>query len=183
MAKFNIEVNLDWVDEEGNIDDELKEAITSAIVSKISASATQGIEEKVNEIVNGRLNNDVSEKLNSVMEEFFDKPRTITDRYGDTIQRDVSVMDLLKKACDDFIDARVDKDGKIIRGSYYGDPKTRIDYLIEKKIDYNMQSAINRAADEFTKKLTNHVNKAVKDRLGENVAKIAGLDDILKAVK
>ena len=183
MARFNIEVNLDWVDEEGNIDDTLKEEITSAIVSKISLNAMSGVEKQVNEIVNGKIEKDVSEKLNALMEDFFDKPRTITDQWGDTVKTDISVIDLLKKSCENFINATVDESGKTVSGSYYGKTKKRIDYIVESKIDYNMKSAIDRAAEEFKKKLVAYVNESVRTRIGESVAKMAGLDDVLGAMK
>ena len=183
MARFNIEVNLDWVDEEGNIDDTLKEEITSAIVSKISLNAMSGVEKQVNEIVNGKIEKDVSEKLNALMEDFFDKPRTITDQWGDTVKTDISVIDLLKKSCENFINATVDESGKTVSGSYCGKTKKRIDYIVESKIDYNMKSAIDRAAEEFKKKLVAYVNESVRTRIGESVAKMAGLDDVLGAMK
>ena len=183
MAKFNIEVNLDWVDEEGNIDEALKSEITSAIVSKISANAMDSVAKQVNEIVNGRIETDVSEKLNALMEDFFEKPRTITDQWGDKVKTDVSVIDLLKKSCDDFITAKVDENGKTISGSYYGKSKNRIDYIVDSKIDYTMKSAIDRAAEEFKKKLVEYVNESVRSRIGESVAKVAGLDNVFDKMK
>ncbi len=55
MAKFNVTVELDWVDEEGSIDGALKEQIASQIISKVSASSIKDITEKVDAQIISRV--------------------------------------------------------------------------------------------------------------------------------
>ncbi|APC48982.1 hypothetical protein BME96_12615 [Virgibacillus halodenitrificans] len=67
MAKFNIEVELDWIDEfeDGNLDDTLKEEVISGIqsrlVKKVESEAIQKVSEKV------------SEKVDQAVDEFLEK--------------------------------------------------------------------------------------------------------------
>lgn len=57
MAKFNIQVELDWFgeDSEANIDDELKAAIMSQIVSKTVDKLTANLQEEANELMTKKL--------------------------------------------------------------------------------------------------------------------------------
>ena len=71
MAKFNIQVELDWFDEdsEANIDDELKAAIMSQIISKTVDKLTANLQEEANELMTKKLEEftlKIGEKLNSL---------------------------------------------------------------------------------------------------------------------
>jgi hypothetical protein len=181
MAKFNIEVNLEWLGEDGNLDSALKDEIVNSIVSKISKEATTDIEANVNKLVSDKVNEAVGQKLNEVLEDFLNKPRTITDHWGDVKEKNVTVVEMLKKACDEFMEGKVDKEGRPCN-SGYGETKKRIDYIIEKNIDYSLKASIEKAAAAIKTGLQNYVDTTIKTQIGENVAKIIGLNGITKAM-
>lgn len=74
MAKFNIEVELDWI-QEGNVDDILKEEvigdIQSKLIQKVESGATQmiseRISEKVEQVVDDFLEKVTSEKIENIL--------------------------------------------------------------------------------------------------------------------
>ena len=83
MAKFNITVDLDWLDEEGNIDQQLKDEILSSITEKVCGNITKSLEEKAEKILNDKMRdveNEVNKRLNLMMQQFFNTPKDITDR-------------------------------------------------------------------------------------------------------
>lgn len=117
MAKFNLQVELDWFDEdsEANIDDELKAAIMSQITSKTVAKLTENLQEEAEELMTKKLEEfaiKIDEKLNSLSDDFFDTPRNITDQWGNIKKSNVTARQLLSEACDKFMTEIVDENGK-----------------------------------------------------------------------
>jgi len=176
VAKFNIEVDLDWLGEDGNLDNILKDEVIGSITSRISSDAMKDIATKVNTLIDQKVTAMTDLKLAEVLEDFLNKPRTITDRWGDIKQANVTVLDLMKASCDNFMDEMVDSNGK--RSDYKA--KSRLDWLIEKHIDSSLKRSIEQAALEVKKGLQTYIDTTLKNQIGENVAKVIGIDNISK---
>ena len=94
MATFNVTVNLDWLDEEENLDGRLRDEILSGIVAKVGTNITNSLESEARKLLDAKmvsLENEIGEKLNAMMQEFFDTPKDITDRCGDVEKRGITV--------------------------------------------------------------------------------------------
>ena len=135
---------------------------------------------------NNRINNQianieaaVSDKLNGIMDAFFDEPRDVTDKYGDVIKKGVTVRDTLKKACDEFMNQPLDENGRPASSSYSTKYRTRVDYIVAKSIDYNMEWAIKKAVDDVTNNLKKKISEEVKKQMGDKLANILELDKML----
>ena len=181
MAKFNITVELDWMDEEYNLDEEIRETIINNIVNKVQDRLVSQTENECNNKINEQMKNiekAVSNKLNSVMDEFFDTPRDVTDKYGDVIKKGVTVKDTLKNACDNFINQSLDKNGNPTTTNWEVKYKTRIDYIVAKSIDYNMEYAIEKAVKDVTNNLKAKITDEVKKQMGDKLANILELDKL-----
>lgn len=182
MAKFNITVELDWMDEEYKLDEEIRETIINSIVNKVQDRLVSQTETECNNRINEQMKNiemTVSNKLNSIMDEFFDTPRDITDKYGDVIQRGVTVKKTLKKACDDFMNQPLDEYGKPTSSSYNTKYKTRLDYFVAKSIDSDMEWRIKKAVSDVTDNLKKKISEEVKKQMGDKLANILELDKML----
>lgn len=183
MAKFNVTVNIDYLDEDGNLDDSICEQIVNAIVSNVSDKVTEKVEKKAEESFNDQisaLEETVSQKLNAIMEDFFNTPKDITDQWGDVIEKGVTVKEKLKKACDQFMNQPLDKNGNPTNSSYAIVYKTRIDYLVAKAVDHDMEWAIQKAVKEVTDNLKNKISDEIKRQMGEKLADVVGLNNMLK---
>lgn len=183
MAKFNITVELDWMDEEYNLDEDIRETIINSVVNKVQDRLVQQVDTECNNRINSQLANieaAVSDKLNGIMDSFFDEPRDVTDKYGDVIKKGVTVRDTLKKACDEFMNQSLDKNGKpVSSGSWGVEYKTRVDYIVAKSIDSNMEWAIKRAVEDVTNNLKKKISEEVKKQMGDKLANILELDKML----
>lgn len=182
MAKFNITVELDWMDGEYNLDEEIRGTIVNSVVNKVQDRLVNQVETECNNKINDQLKNietAVSDKLNGIMDAFFDEPRDVTDKYGDVIKKGVTVRDTLKKACDEFMNQSLNKDGQPTTSNWDIKYKTRVDYIVAKSIDYNMESAIKRAVEDVTKNLKNKIADEVKKQMGDKLANILELDKML----
>lgn len=183
MAKFNITVELDWIDEEYNLDEEIKETIINGVVEKVRERLVAQVDNECNNRINNQLasiERAVSEKLNSIMDAFFDEPRDVTDKYGDVIKKGVTVRETLKKACDDFLTQPLDQNGKPTKNGWDEKYKTRVDYIVAKSINYDMESAIKRAIEEVTKNLKQRITDEVKNQLGNKLGEVLEIDKIIK---
>lgn len=182
MAKFNITVELDWMDEEYNIDEEIRETIVNSVVNKVQDRLVGQVETECNNKINEQLKNienAVADKLNSIMDSFFDEPRDVTDRYGDVIKRGVTVRDTLKKACDEFMNQPLDEYGKPTTSSYQTKYNTRVDYIVAKSIDFSMDNAIKNAVSSVTDNLKKKITDEVKKQMGDKLANILEIDKML----
>lgn len=183
MAKFNITVELDWMDEEYNLDEEIRETIINGVVNKVQDRLINQVETECNNKINDQLKNietAVSDKLNGIMDAFFDEPRDITDKYGDVIKKGVTVRETLKKACDEFMNQPLDSNGKPTSSSWDVKYKTRVDYIVAKSIDYNMEIAIKRAVEDVTNNLKKKITEEVKKQMGDKLANILELDKMIQ---
>lgn len=182
VAKFNIEVELDWLDEDGAIDEVLKNEIIDTVTSKVAAQTVAGIDKQLDKIIqtqSEKAEQLVSERLNDMLEDFMTRPRTITDQWGDVKKTNISVVDMLKEACDNFIEGKVDEQGRDAKHSY-GKTMPRIQYVISKQIDYKMEKGIESAAKQIKEGLQKYIDDTLKAQIGESVAKIIGLDKIVE---
>lgn len=181
MAKFNIQVELDWFDEdsEANIDDELKAAIMSQIVSKTVDKLAANLQEEANELMTKKLEEftlKIDEKLNSLLDDFFDTPRNITDPWGHIKKSNVTARQLLSEACDKFMTEIVDENGK---PSAYSGKYTRIEHITKKCIDRDVTWAIEKAVKDAVDLVRKKVKETATRQLGEKMAEAVGLENII----
>lgn len=180
MAKFNIEVDFDWMDEECNLDKEIQDVLINGVVDKVKDKLLVQVEAECNNKIAEQMNNiekTVSDKLNGIMESFFNEPKDVTDRYGDVIKKGVTVRDTLKEACDNFLNQPMDSNGNpVSKSSYNVKYNTRVDYIVAKSINYDMDNAIKRAVDTITKSIKDKVQDEVKKQMGDKLANILELD-------
>lgn len=185
MSKFNITVDIDYIDEDGNLDDAICEQIVNAVVSKVSDTVTTRVEKQAQGLVEEHMRTaeaSISDKLNKMMEEFFATPKDVTDRWGNIERHGVTVKQLLKEACDKFIEQPLDKHGKPASG--YGiEYKSRVDYIVANSIGYEMENAINRAVKDVTNNLKKKISDEITQQMGAKLAGVVGLDDLLKGKK
>ena len=184
MAKFNITVDIDYVDEDGNLDEVLYDKIVSSVVSKVSDKVvekmTASVKEKIDE-ESLKVSEKISEKLNEYMKEFFESPRDIYDKWGDLVKSNTSVREMLKNACDNFMNAMVDDSGKPTTSSSWGKQiYSRAEYMVRKVVNVDMERTIEKATEEISKKIKEKIATEVKTQLGERLGAIVGVDELIK---
>lgn len=184
MSKFNVSVEIDYIDEDGNLDDEICEQIVNSVVNKVSDAVMKRTEERAQSLFEERLQtmeNTVSARLNAMMDEFFSTPKDITTAWGEVKRHNVTVKQLLEEACDNFMNQSLDRNGNPVKGSSYGvEYKTRVDYIVSKSIDHNMECAIKKAVSDVTENLKKRISDEIKQQMGEKLAGIVGLENLIR---
>lgn len=175
MAKFNIVVELDWIEEGGEIDEVIKDEIINSIIEKISSKINEEIAARAEEKISQNIDEQICSKVNEITTNLLKGKFDMTDKWGDVIEKDTSVLAQLKKRLDNFLEEEVDKNGQPSR---YGDKQKRLDYIINQNINYSLQNKIEEAAREIRKALEEYIDKTLKAQIGENVAQLIGLNQI-----
>lgn len=161
MAKFNIEVELDWMDEEAySIDDELRERIVEGVENALLEKATNE-EEKIGKIV-------IPEKKSTWSDEVTYKP--LSEYVGERFE-----LFLTEK--------RYDRDGRI--ASYSSDRKlSAADLLtsqyLEEELGKKVEKLIANAKREAEESLIKSPEQNLKENLAKDTIERMNIPEVLK---
>lgn len=167
------------MDEEGSIDEELKSALASEVVRKVSGAATNDVMQKANKMLEAHIESMdevISERLNAMMDDFFDTPRDITDSWGNVKRKAVSARQLIAEAADKFFTETVGEDGN---PTSYGTRYTRMEYIAKKAVTHDVTWAVERAVKDAVDRVKKTVKDTATKQLGEKLAEVVGLDSML----
>jgi len=178
--KFNIEVELDWVEEGGDIDSQVKEAITQRVIQTIEKRVVAKIEEKVSQTAEKKAD----DMCQNMMDEFINKKITTTDRWGDAIATDTTIKEILKKRFDSYWDELVDKSGRDRNSSYSSEKmQKRFQWLIDQQIEEHAKKFSETLVNDTEDKIKATLKKSLQDRVGAKIVTELGFDKLLLANK
>lgn len=169
--KFKIEVEIDWIDDEHNLDSSIKEKIVEAVVDKINESAIEDISEQAQKKMIDRAN----EVVSMAYETLLGKPILITDQWGNKEKEYPSVVEMIKGRFDKFMTEKVDTYGS---QSNYGE-STRIDYIVKKQLEKITKEFTEKAVKEVAEKIKVTLNDSLKEKLGERLINVMEIDKVL----
>ena len=177
--KLNITVEIDYMDEEGNLDETVKESIINGVCEKISRKCIANIEAKANEQISLSLSTAktlIENKAVAFAESWLKTDVSITDKWGKVVEKS-SIEDLVKKSFDNTLLRHVDRQGNLCDGTRHESTRL-IDWLTTTK----MQEIVSKKLDDMSKHIDESIKKSINDTLKKNVSdKFAEM--ILKVAK
>ena len=194
MAKFNIEVELDWVDEENGytIDEEIKEQVVSgikdALLKKATTEAVEAVDDKIAEKIleaEGTIQATVDQFVANVCEEKIGK--IIIPEKKNTWSEEVTYKPLSEYVGERFelflTEKRYDRDGCI--ASYSSDRKlSAADLLtgryLEKELGKKVETLIASAKREVEESLINSFEQKLKENLAKDTIERMNIPEVLK---
>ena len=194
MAKFNIEVELDWVDEENGytIDEEIKEQVVSgikdALLKKATAEAVEAVDDKIAEKileVEGTIQATVDQFVANVCEEKIGK--IVIPEKKNAWSEEVTYKPLSEYVGERFelflTEKRYDRDGRAT--SYSGDRKlSAADLLtgqyLEKELGKKVETLIARAKKEVEESLINSFEQKLKENLAKDTIERMNIPEAIK---
>ena len=165
--KFNLEVEIEWFDEDMSIDESVKQSIIHQIKTEVAAPIVKQIKESADQQINEMLSDMASDAIKKRIDKFLSKGRDITDRFGEVTDTNVTIEDLLKREIDSaFTEKTLDKSGK---RSGYNAKYSLFDFLVSKKTEAipEMIENLVKAQTVETKEM---IEKLVKDKVKTQVA-------------
>lgn len=194
MAKFNIEVELDWVDGEDGytIDEEIKEQVVSgikdALLKKATTEAVEAVDDKIAEKIleaEGTIQATVDQFVANVCEEKIGK--IIIPEKKNTWSEEVTYKPLSEYVGERFelflTEKRYDRDGYI--ASYSSDRKlSAADLLtgqyLEKELGKKVETLIASAKREVEESLINSFEQKLKENLAKDTIERMNIPEVLK---
>ena len=194
MAKFNIEVELDWVDGEDGytIDEEIKEQVVSgikdALIKKATKEAVEAVDDKIAEKIleaEGTIQATVDQFVTNVCEEKIGK--IIIPEKKNTWSEEVTYKPLSEYVGERFelflTEKRYDRDGCI--ASYSSDRKlSAADLLtgqyLEKELGKKVETLIASAKREVEESLINSFEQKLKENLAKDTIEKMNIPEVLK---
>lgn len=167
IMKLTVEIDLDWLSEDGSVDATVKEEIISRITGHIdkatmdsikadaAKTASRQINVRINELLDGFLNGD---------------PIIITDSYGDKKQQYENVREMMKERFDKFMSMPVDQNGKPTNScnSGYGNRSySNLEFLLDSLIKERFEEASKRIVLDTEAKIKKAIESTVKAQISD----------------
>jgi hypothetical protein len=174
--KLKIEIDIDYLSDEGSIDEQVQNSIASKIVSEINQKSMDGLTEKAEAIINERANKLVQDVFDGIMEEKI----SITDQWGKVIQSFENTRDMIKSRFDKFMLERVDNNGRV---TDYGDQQTRMELIVKKQLEKIAKEWTQKAIKEVTEQIKTVLSDDLKLALGDRLINMMEIDKIIHSKK
>lgn len=193
MAKFNIEVELDWIDEEAySIDDELRQRIVDGVENALLEKATTEAVQKVDKAIADKIL-EAEETIQETVDKFV---KTVSEEKiieimipvkEDSWSSKVTYIPLSEyvgKRFELFLtEKRYDRDGRTT--SYSSDKNLSAADLItrqylEKELGTKVENMIATAKREVEESLVKSLEQKLKENLAKETIERMNIPDVLK---
>lgn len=166
MAKFNIEVELDWLDEETSIDEEIKKEIISSLKSKITADATKEITKELSSTIQETTGKVIDEFLNDTLRNRIENMKIPYKK--NTWNSEVEFMpisEFIGIKYEEFLNRKVfDENGR--EPSYDRDRKLSInEYFINKYLEKELTGKVSKLIQKARKDAEETIIKTLEQNL------------------
>jgi hypothetical protein len=177
--KLNLEVELDWIDEDMNLDETVKQNVIDAVVNKVQKGIEEKVEKKINDTIDTIVVSKINEKTEALFDEFMNREICISDRYGDKIKVYPNMSALIKERFDSFMDQLVDEKGNI-SDSNYGTKYKRVNFIIDKQLKDFANKFTDEAVKTVSAEIKEHVKDGLTNKLGAELMKVLKVNEMLQ---
>ena len=184
MAKFNIEVELDWMDEEAySIDDELRERIVegveNALLEKATNEAVKAVDNKIAEKIL-----EAEETIQATVDQFI--ANVCEEKIGKIVipeKKSTWSDEVTYKPLSEYVGERFDRDGRI--ASYSSDRKLSAAGLLtsqylEEELGKKVEKLIANAKKEVEESLIKSLEQNLKENLAKDTIERMNIPEVLK---
>jgi hypothetical protein len=173
--KFDVEIDLDWIEEDSTIDETIKHQIitnienrvVSALQAKVLESAQKKIDEQIGGLVKENVHKLVTEKVVALMA----LPRTETDKYGRVTRENFTIESLLIEAVEKAVmTATLDEQGRVTDG--YHAKYSYFQYYATKDIPALIQKRIQSMTEELKKDIETQIKNNIKAEVADKLTSL-----------
>lgn len=195
MSKFNVEVELDWLDEETTIDEEIKERVIRGAEKYLLDATTEEIEKKIDNLVGQKLK-EVSTKIDEIVDGYLDvvcqseiekmKIPTKDTEWSREVKM-IPIQEFIGERFNRFCnDKRYDSDFKETK--YSSDRKYS---LLEKDIQFYLKNVLSKQVSDIVRKAQKNAEKEIigsleqtlKQNLAEETVKKMNIPKVLEKLQ
>lgn len=174
--KLNITVDLEWLGEDGDLDNEIKNQIIDGVKSAISRDCLAKVEKEASQQINQAITESIvaarkaiEQKAVKFADDWLEKEVTITDKWGDT-QDCLTITDLIKRTFDGLMEKKVDDKGNFV-DSFSG--KTRlINWLTGKRVEDIVQDKLKVINKDIDRQIAEYINEGIRQNVANKFAEM-----------
>ena len=159
--KISVDFNLDWIEEERDLDEAIQSRIISEVVEKVSKRINDSALEKIMLKVNSILD----EKIKTMFDDFMNKSFDICDQWGDVKQKDVNVKELLKTKLDKMMTELVDQNGNPT--NYNG--KQRYLQILDQQSKRQIEDFVSAISKNVISGIKNDINEEARKKITDSI--------------
>lgn len=176
--KLNLEIELDWIDEEKGLDEVVQEKIIEGVTNQVHKKINDKIEEKVNKIIDVEIVSVINKKTDELFTDFINRPVTLTDNYGSKLKVYENMETLIKERFDNFLTQTVDKNGNASNSSY--DTKfKRLEFIVDKQLQDFANDFTTKAVKQVSEEIKQHVKDGLTTKLGAELMSVLKVNEML----
>ena len=179
--KFKIEVEIDWIDDEHNIDSEIKQQIINEVISSIKNKVVEECNAKVDKKLENLMDKEIAKLSKSLTKNYLNRTFTKTDNYGDIIE-ETTILKHLKTSFHEFWNQEVNERGNK-KERYDNNCKTRIQWAIDDSIEKEAKVFAEKLTKDTENKIKKIMHDSVKEKIGDKFCSELGFDNVLKLNK
>lgn len=195
MAKFNVEVDLDWLDEDTTIDEEIRERVIRGAEDYLLRTTTEEIEKKIDNLVGEKLK-EVSTKIDEIVDGYLDvvcqseiekmKIPTKETEWSREVKM-IPIQEFIGEKFNRFCtDKRYNSDFK--ETNYSSDRKYS---LLEKDIQLYLKNVLSKQVSDIVRKAQQNAEKEIigsleqtlKQNLAEETVKKMNIPKVLEKLQ
>ena len=191
--KINVSVELDWIEEDGSIDEEvkaeliggIKRSISQQCLAKVEKEASVKIDEAIQQAIQ-QATKSIQQKAVEFADEWLENEVEITDKWGD-VKKKATIKDVIKSTFDHTLEKKVNENGEFADGYGRSGNTTLISWLTGKKVENvvaDKLATLNKDIDnQITKAVNAGIRKNVSDKFAEMVVATAHHDNKAKQLE
>lgn len=170
--KLDICVELDWIEEDGSIDDQIKSELIHGVKRAISQSCMKDMEKQSKAAFSqavAEASAKIGEKAFKFADDWLENEVEITDKWGDSKGK-TTIKDLIKRNFDNLLERKVDSNGKFSDG--YGSSCKLIEYLTNQRVQEEVSKRMAQFGKDIDKKIQAAINQSIKDNVSDRFAQM-----------
>lgn len=170
--KLNIQIELDWLDEEGSIDDVVQNQIIAGVKQAISKDCLAAVEDKTQKAIDDGMGAAISlmqDKVSDFFEEWLNTEAVITDRYGDVTEKG-TLKEIIKREFNNCMNEKVDSEGRATSG--YSAKYTRLEFVTGEKVKAVVDGYLSSYGRDIDKTIKESIEKGIKARVSDKFAEM-----------
>ena len=174
--KMKVEIDLDWLKEDEDIEEQIKESLISSVVEGCFKKLSETIEREAA----SRLDEALDGHIASILADLMDRQIRITDKFGDVQKTYENVDEMLDEKFENFLTQPVDKEGKPYSHCSYGDRYTRIEHLISKKVEEKAKEKAEKIMNDTNGKIKAFFTQELNNKIADRLFRQLDLESLLK---
>jgi len=162
MAKFTIELNVDWIDEDASVDEMIMANLARQVANGISKNTIEQIQVQAYTLIGDSIDVAVIKYIDGLMTEEI----PIYDSWG-MEKGKMLLTDIIKGKIDAAMSHLVDGQGRdSTSGGYYSKGLSRAEFLLNGYVEQQ----IGRMTDDIKKHINSHLGLELKKKLEQQLS-------------